>query len=438
VTLRSRAIGAGIHAYLEGRRSKRAVYEALRVLRGGIRRLDFYYRADDPYSHLLAQVLPEVVRDYRLEVSVIPVASPPIAAHPEPTMLTSHGLRDAVVLAEAYGLSFPERTEPALESCVQRAHAVLLKPRPTLEQLEVAIRLGEAVWRDDTGEVDRVAQREGAEPDAKVGDRLRDNYRRLERAGHYQPGMLHYQGEWYWGIDRLSHLLHRLRDEGLDGRSELLARAPKSLVAQLAAHSGRPRLTVFFSFRSPYSYLSLPQLERMHHEGLVELELRPVLPMVMRGFTVPLAKRLYIVHDAKREADRLGIPFGRICDPLGEGIANCFSVFHRFAAPAGRELPFSMSVMKGIWSEAKDVSAVRDLRQLAVRAGLPASGLDEALDDDAWRARAAANREALTQLGFWGVPSVRIGAFSTWGQDRLPLIRAALREAKGKTHGVSG
>ena len=48
--------------------------------------------------------------------------------------------------------------------------------------------------------------------------------------------------------------------------------------------------------------------------------------MAMRGQPLPLAKRLYILRDAKREADRLGLPFGKIHDPLGEGVWRCLTI----------------------------------------------------------------------------------------------------------------
>ena len=44
-----------------------------------------------------------------------------------------------------------------------------------------------------------------------------------------------------------------------------------------------------------------------------------VIPMAMRGQSVPRAKRLHTLRDADREAARLGMPFGRIHDPIGDG-----------------------------------------------------------------------------------------------------------------------
>ena len=426
MSARAQVVGTSIDSYLNLRRSKYSLHTLGRLLRGGKRRVAFYYRADDPYSHLLAQVMPRLASIYRLEVDVIPVAEASIAAHPAPDMLAHHAMRDAALLAESYGLSFAPRTELPPADRIRRAHAVLLRDRPSAEQLEVAQRVGEAVWTDDGNALASLVERHGAVSGESVSPLLRRNLERLERSGHYQSGMLHYGGEWYWGLDRLPYLEGRLQSEGLDGDTKLAAGRAPSLTAMLGATHGRPRLEVFISFRSPYSYLSLPQLRDMRDQGLIDLELRPVLPMVMRGLQVPRAKRLYIVHDAKREADRLGIPFGRVCDPLGKGIGYCFAVFYHCAVPKGLGLEFALSALQGSWSEARDIASIPDLLFLAGRVGIGEAEVREALADDSWKEKTTTNREILTNLGLWGVPSVQIGSYFTWGQDRLPLIRAAL------------
>jgi len=148
--------------------------------------------------------------------------------------------------------------------------------------------------------------------------------------------------------------------------------------------------------------------------------------MVMRGLPVPRAKRFYIVHDTKREADRLGIPFGHVCDPLGKGIGYCMAVFFECAVGKGVELEFAQSVMQGIWSEARDVAHIPDLVFLAERAGIGDAQVRAAIENRSWKEKGKANREALTDLGLWGVPSIRIGSYSTWGQDRIPLLEAEI------------
>ena len=43
-----------------------------------------------------------------------------------------------------------------------------------------------------------------------------------------------------------------------------------------------------------------------------------------------------------------------------------------------------------------------------------------------WQAEAELNRQALLELGLWGVPSLRYGELTIWGQDRLDVLDVAL------------
>jgi 2-hydroxychromene-2-carboxylate isomerase len=150
--------------------------------------------------------------------------------------------------------------------------------------------------------------------------------------------------------------------------------------------------------------------------------------MVTRGLSVPQVKRLYIVRDAKREADRLGIPFGELCDPLGPGVDNCLAIMHwaQKRGPADT-LAFARSAMRGIWAEARDVSEYVDLRAVVERAGLPWDEARAALDDPEAVKAAQAHVADLAVVSLWGVPSFRVGDFVAWGQDRLPLLADRLR-----------
>jgi 2-hydroxychromene-2-carboxylate isomerase len=427
MSAKSQVIGAGINLYLSSRPAKYALHSFGRLLRGGRRHVRLYYRADDPYSHLLVQAAPRLASTYQLQIDIIPVAHPGVAANPAPDMLLHHAVRDARILAEKHGLSFPLKASPPSEDRARRAHAVLLERRPTEEQLKIAVEVGEAVWRDDGTALAAIVERYGSVSGEEVRLALEANYAALERAGHYQPGMLYYGGEWYWGIDRLHYLEERLQREGLEGPVDLPGGPLPDLTSIVRGADGTaPRIEVFVSFRSPYSYLSIPQLTDLRDRYGLGVTVRPVLPMVMRGLPVPRAKRLYIVHDAKREADRLGIPFGHVCDPLGKGIGYCMAVFFNCAVAKGLELEFMRSVMQGIWSEARDVAHLPDLVFLAERVGITAVEVRAAIEDRSWKEKGKANRKALTALGLWGVPSMRIGSYSTWGQDRVPMIEAEI------------
>ncbi|MFN0185023.1 MAG: 2-hydroxychromene-2-carboxylate isomerase, partial [Aquabacterium sp.] len=68
---------------------------------------------------------------------------------------------------------------------------------------------------------------------------------------------------------------------------------------------------LFWSFRSPYSYLAVPGAMRLEQDFQVELRFRPVLPLAVRdpGFFSPdnLKRARYIAMDWLRRAEMLGL-----------------------------------------------------------------------------------------------------------------------------------
>jgi 2-hydroxychromene-2-carboxylate isomerase len=185
------------------------------------------------------------------------------------------------------------------------------------------------------------------------------------------------------------------------------------------------RVEFFFSFRSPYSYLAAPRAFALADAYDAEVVFRGVIPMAMRGQSVPRAKSLHTLRDVAREADRLGMPFGRIHDPIGAGAIRCLLVAEH-ALDVGREREFVLAASRAIWGEAVDVSRDRGLRGVCERAGLAWSDCVRALDDPALRARVEANTTALAGLGHWGVPVFVLDGELFWGQDRIEDVEALL------------
>ena len=188
------------------------------------------------------------------------------------------------------------------------------------------------------------------------------------------------------------------------------------------------RLDFFFSFRSPYSYLAGPRAFALPMRYDVDLVFRGVMPMAMRGQSVPREKRLHTLRDVKREAVRLGMPFGHIHDPLGEGAIRCLLVAAH-AVDVGREREFVLQASRGIWAQAVDVASDTGLRPICERAGLSWADCTAALEDPDLRARVDADTAALADLGHWGVPVFLLEGELFWGQDRIEDLELALREA---------
>ncbi|HJL29089.1 MAG TPA: DsbA family protein, partial [Polyangiaceae bacterium LLY-WYZ-15_(1-7)] len=384
-----------------------------RALGRGPRTVTFHHQVDDPWSHLLAQALVTFrARFPAVDLRMVVVPPPAADADPEPQKRRAWALRDATALAARHGLHFPTPAELPAEDRLRRANAVLLLDRPVDAQLDAAIRVGDALFRGDGDAVAELVRELGTVPGQRVRPALESNYARLRKAGHYQGAMLEHDGEWFWGVDRLPYLAQRV---GGEEAAPLLPVARR----EAPAAPGEP-LEVFFSFRSPYSYLTIARLWAAHQESPLPLRLRPLLPMVTRGLPVPRDKRLYIVKDAKREADRLGLPFGRICDPLGEGVERCLRVFLAVEAAEGTSaaLRFAAEAYAGIWSRAVDVASDAGLAEVAAAAEVEAH-VEGALATEGWRQVVEANRDALSELGLWGVPSFRHGDWIAWGNDRL-------------------
>ncbi len=188
------------------------------------------------------------------------------------------------------------------------------------------------------------------------------------------------------------------------------------------------RLDFFFSFRSPYSYLAAPRVFALPDRFDVELVFRGVIPMVMRGQSVPRAKSLHTLRDVKREARRLGMPFGPVYDPLGEGAMRCLLVTEH-AVDVGRERDFVLAASRAIWAEAVDVSSDEGLRPICERAGLNWQACEDAIHDRRLRARVEENTAALIDLGHWGVPVLAFEGELFWGQDRIEDLEIALSDA---------
>jgi len=127
-----------------------------------------------------------------------------------------------------------------------------------------------------------------------------------------------------------------------------------------------------------------------------------------------------------REAERLGIPFGNMCDPVGQPVERGYAILHK-AIELGKGYEFAQSFLSGVWADGIDAGSDRGLQKITERAGLSWAEMKPLLGGDHWRADAEANQNEMFSYGIWGVPSFRVGDVAAWGQDRLWVIEDALK-----------
>ncbi len=408
---------------------RRQLAEFRRLLTMKKRVVTVFLQLDDPYSYLLSYYLSFAIKRYKkVEFRFIVCQALRGEYMAEPGMQAEYAAYDCALLAEEFGIPFLDVGEtPAVE--YRRALLDFLAEEQDEEGFaEAFISALSVYWRGDTEGVARMLGRQQAEnPETSI--LIGKNQLLLRKMGHYNTATMHYAGEWYWGVDRLHYLLDMFETQKLNRFKETtpeLASLQQAMQMNLPATapdaaSSLPVLEMFHSFRSPYSYLALARTFGIADAFGLKLKLRPVLPMAMRGMSVPKAKLLYIAQDANREAQRQKIPFGKISDPLGAGTERCIAAFY-YAASQNREREFSRAAGQAIFAKAIDVSTDAGLAIVAERSGLFWPELKEALSDDSWREQTKKNCDDLTELGLWGVPSFRIGELAMWGQDRDWLL----------------
>lgn len=428
MTLRSRLRGAAIDAFLGADGARHKLADLKRRVTGAERAIDFYFDLGDPHSYLAAQCAQRLRERYGVPVRFHLVSPPAADVDPSPALREQWAVRDALELARRFEVDFPGK-KPAEPQILRRAAQVLLVQRPDDEQLAIALACARGVWTSDPKELTNLAGKHGSEQSGSVAPYLATAYGKLREAGHYTGASFHYGGDWYVGPLRLHYLEARLAAD--TGKTAAPVLPPRDAPPEkLTLPAGRPTLELWFSFRSPYSYLALPQITALAAELPIDVRVRPILPMVMRGLVMPRVKQLYLARDAHREAERLGIAFGKIADPVGKGVEHALAIA-RAARKAGRELAFIESAARGTWAEALDLASYVDLRTIVERAGLDWNDARAALADEAWRVEATDNAADLNAAGLWGVPSFRVGDHVTWGQDRIPLLADRLRATLG-------
>ena len=159
----------------------------------------------------------------------------------------------------------------------------------------------------------------------------------------------------------------------------------------------------------------------------VMLDLRPVLPMVMRGVPVTVQKGRYIFFDAAREAEELGLPPGRPRDPIGEPVRRLYSLLP-WAMTLGRGAALLGAALQAAFRQGLDLGSDGGLRQVVESVGLDWSQACLQLGNRSYEQDFEHNRKALYEAGIWGVPAFRLldaqghEILCAWGQDRLWLV----------------
>jgi 2-hydroxychromene-2-carboxylate isomerase len=180
-------------------------------------------------------------------------------------------------------------------------------------------------------------------------------------------------------------------------------------------------LILYWSARSPYSYIALERAIMLAKHHRIPLTIKPVLPMMMRDMNVPDTKKIYIFLDTKREASKLGLPYGYVADPLGVAVERCYSLIE-YAKAEGKYHDFLLSFARAVNSEGIRAETDKGMKTIVTRCGLDWGIAQRKLEDKSWRHWADKNLEDMYSVGCWGVPTICYGDTIFWGQDRFGIM----------------
>lgn len=202
---------------------------------------------------------------------------------------------------------------------------------------------------------------------------------------------------------------------------------------------------LFWSFRSPYSYLALAKAINVVDRYDLTINARPVYPLAVRDpgfFNNPLFPS-YILRDAARVAEFENIPYRwPRPDPIRQNMETreispeqpLITRLMRLSAAAqdvGRGFDFIARVATMMWNGSVDNWAREDhLERATERAGLSLAELDAAItaDPDRYDAIITDNQSAHAASGHWGVPTFAFNGEPFFGQDRIEMLLWRLKQ----------
>ncbi len=204
---------------------------------------------------------------------------------------------------------------------------------------------------------------------------------------------------------------------------------------------------LYYTMRSPYCYLSTPQLETLAAEYDVEIHLKPVYPLALSDSTFfervnPLWPP-YVFKDTTRIAERLGIPFHwPRPDPIVQDMETRkvsteqpyirrLTRLAQVAAENGQGLDYVIAASGVLFNpEIDGWHTGSHLEDALARKGMVLSELEKVVDSEAEHLDATiySNREAQLAAGHWGAPLFVFEGEIFFGQDRIEDLTWLLKK----------
>ncbi len=203
--------------------------------------------------------------------------------------------------------------------------------------------------------------------------------------------------------------------------------------------NGLARLEFFFDCSSPWTYLAFHRIEALAVETGAALIWRPILVggvfnavnssvSEQRKNPVP-AKARYYAKDLADWSRHTGVQIGM---PPVFPVNSVKAMRGVFVAEEYDRVPaYARAVFEAYWGDLEDISRDEVIEKVARRVGLDAAEFGEKIRAPEYKAKLRKNTDELIERGGYGSPTMFVDRDDMYfGNDRLPLVRAALESLR--------
>ena len=198
------------------------------------------------------------------------------------------------------------------------------------------------------------------------------------------------------------------------------------------------QLDFYFDCSSPWTYLAFHAVQPLATELGAAIAWKPILVGGVfntvnqtvydnRAKPNPL-KQAYMLADLAAWAKLYGlaITFPPRVFPVNS--VKCMRGAF-VALDEGKLVAYATAAFEAYWGSDLDITQEAVLADVATRAGLERQRFFAAIETDSCKARLRANTDELMSRGGFGSPTMFVGSSMFFGNDRLPLVHAALEAA---------
>ena len=196
----------------------------------------------------------------------------------------------------------------------------------------------------------------------------------------------------------------------------------------------------YFDCSSPWTYLGFHSIQPLAREFGEEIDWKPILvggvfntvnPSVYAWREKPVpAKAAYMLKDLGDWArvSGLAIRMPPSVFPVNsvKAMRGCI-----WLAPQGKLVDFARATFEAYWGRDEDISKDDVLTNVCRSVGVDPAAFFEGIARDDIKAQLRENTDELIARGAFGSPTIYLGDDMYFGNDRMPLIRAALERARG-------